>query len=116
VKKVPLRVINEKLEDGKEFVFDYGEVILKALNAGGLQGVTVEAMRNRIKVIDKVEQARKEEQDYILLEEVEHTTLLEQVKVFPFARVFRSAVQLLDEIEHAADVEVAEVKDADSEA
>jgi hypothetical protein len=111
-----LRVIKETLEDGKEFVFDYGEVILKALNAGGLQGVTVEAMRNRIKVIDKVEQARKGGIDHVLFEETELSTLQEQVKVFPFSRVFRSAVQLLDEIEHAADVEVAEVKDADSEA
>jgi hypothetical protein len=115
VKKIPLRTIKENV-DGKEFALDYAEVMISSLRAGGAQGITVEEMRRRIKALDRVEEAKKEERDHVLLEEAEHTVVLEMVKQFRFGGLFRGAIQMIDELEHAADIQVAEVKDADSEA
>jgi hypothetical protein len=107
VKKVVFRTINEKVGERKQEIV-FSSVMLDSLNAGGMQGITIPEMRKRIKVIDQIEAAVKAEGDCVLLEEELHATLLQCLKSYKFSRVFRGTIELMDAVEFAPDVEVAE--------
>ena len=87
---------------------DWAEIMLGAMRDGGLEGVTIEDMRRRIAVIDKIEKAAKTEAGHLLLEAEERAALLAVLKKRRFAGVFRGIIELLDAVENAPDVEVTE--------
>lgn len=109
MKKIALKVVNEQVPGRPEPIsLDWAEIMLSSMRDGGLEGVTIDDMRRRIAVIDKIEKAAKTEAAYLLLESEERAALLAVLKKRRFGGVFRAVIELLDAVENAPDVEVTE--------
>lgn len=111
MKKIPLRTITEQQwQDGetKDIQFSYSNIMLQALRSGGVQGVGIEQIRQRMGAIAAIEKAARADASHVLLEEEQHKTLVEQIRAFRFNMVVAAALDFYDEIENAATVEVKE--------
>jgi hypothetical protein len=110
-RKIRLMVVKEKVPDIGEITLDYGEVMVDSLRAGGIQGLTVGEMKDRLDALDVIEPAREAEAEVVLLSEKEHATVKTAVSQYRFRWVLRSAVEFQEHIEHAPEVEEEECKE-----
>lgn len=108
-KRIPLKAVEETVggnDQAPQTVrLVYADIMLEALRTGGVQGLTVGEMGRRLKVIDKLERAGKEETDELIVTPEEQRTLVDVLEDFRFRVVLRSAVDMFNDIEYAPDVE-----------
>jgi hypothetical protein len=105
-RKIRLLTVKETIPDKGEVTLDYGQVICDALRAGGIQGLTIGEMKDRLDALDTIEAAQKAEADVVLLSEKDYSVVqstVEQYRAFRF--VLRSAIEMKEHIDHAPEVE-----------
>ena len=107
-KRIPLRVITERMDSGQEITFDYLDIMLQAIRAGGTQGISIGEMKDRLGALNALEAARRIREDgreptHIELELSAHTALLRALKVFRFRMILRAAISMIEEVEFAVD-------------
>lgn len=107
MRKIPLRVISEKLPNGQIIPFSYRENIIASLRVGGERGMTAEEMEVRAPLIVKLE-GYPDDAEYLLVEEAEFSVVAAAVSSLRFTTFFHSAIQWKNEIVNAATVEVEE--------
>ena len=112
MKRIVLKEIQEQIpgREGTTTVV-WSEIMLVGIRDGGLEGVTIDDMRKRIGLMDKIERAVKAGADHVLLETEEQKTLVAVMRARRFGGVFRAAIEMMDAIENAPDVEVTEASD-----
>lgn len=108
-KKVPLRTMNVRMPGASDpSEFSYSELFLAALGGPTRDGYTIEDIRKRVPVMDAIEKAVKAEADHLLLEKGQHSTLVQAFQRFRFTVVSSALLQMVDEVENAAEVELGE--------
>lgn len=101
MKQVPLRKMNVTIQD-KSVPFGYADLFVSALNDPGKQGFTIDDVRQRVPLVAKLQKA----EDEVLLEEAEYKLLVGVMRDFRFAVITPAIIQMIDELEGAATVEV----------
>jgi len=104
-RKIRLMTVTEKLPEGGEFTLDYGATICDALRAGGVQGLAIGEMKDRLDALDVIEPAMKEEAEFVLLSAKQHSAVKAAVGQMRYRFVLRSLVEFQEHIEHAPEVE-----------
>lgn len=76
------------------------DVFLQMLGVSPTQGINIDSMRVRLKLIEKIEAAK----DFIELKETEWEQLKQVSNIFPWGIICDGAVQLSDDLENAESV------------
>jgi hypothetical protein len=113
MKRIVFRTVSERIVgEGKPVEINWANVMLAAMRTGGIDGVTIDGMRQRMAVIDRLEAAIEQGRDCVLLETAHQKVLVGVLKAHRFNKVSRAVVEMLDAVENARDVEVTEVTDS----
>lgn len=104
-RKIRLLTVKETTPDAGEISFSYAETMISALRAGGFQGITIGEMKDRLDTLDIIEAAQKEGTEAVLLTPKQHGALKAAVSQLRFSRLLRSAVEMMDHVEHAPEVD-----------
>lgn len=99
--RINLLKVKEKIPNVGETEFDYAQNIETALRSGGIEGMTIGEMKDRMDVLDILELARKKEENHILLTEDQLRVVTAAVSKLRFRVATRSAIEFLEHIEHA---------------
>lgn len=89
MKTIPLR------EDGE---IKSRDVIAQVAKYAGKEGINVDEMRRRIRILDALDAATG---DALQLEDADHAVLVRALKGFPFAVAHRDLLRIVDDIEEA---------------
>lgn len=107
MKQIPLETKHEELVEGQpELEFSYADVLLDILRYGGSNGVTIEEMEKRLRIIDAIRHAKEQHFPNALLEDEDHRLLCSLVNQFRFRIVTLAAVEMRNAILNAETVEV----------
>jgi hypothetical protein len=101
--------VKETVPGTGEITFDYGEVMVDALRSGGIQGLTIGEMKDRLDALNVIEPARKEKEEFVVLSPKQHTATKLAVSQFRFRFVLNAAVEFQEHLEHAPEVEETDV-------
>jgi hypothetical protein len=104
-RKIHLMTVKEKVPGRGEIDLDYGKVMIDALRDGGIQGLTIGEMKDRLDALNVIEAAQKTKAEVVLLGEKHHAATLMAVSQFRFRVALYSAVEMKEHIEHAPEVE-----------
>lgn len=105
-RRIRLMTVKEEIPGVEEpFTFDYGETLREALRSGGLQGLTIGEMKDRLDALNVIEPAIKEDADFVLLSAKQHSAAKAAVSQMRFRFVLNSAVEFQEHVEHAPEVE-----------
>lgn len=82
------------------------EVLATVAMSGGTQGMTIADMRQRLKIADAVDAAKKANAPCVELEDAEHGLLVRLLDVHPFAIAHKDLVAIADAVREAKDAAV----------
>lgn len=79
-------------------MFDYQVILLQVMTSGGARGLTIEEMRRRMRVADRLEAA----DSMVELEDADFEVMFQTVRAYNWPRAFVSAIQLEDDLKEVA--------------
>ena len=110
MKQIPLKTISVNVPNEAEPVpLTYAESFRAVLGAPRRDGYSLEDIRTRVPIVDKLTAAIENESASLLLEDAQYKHLLAAVRAHRFGIVSRAILDMVDDLEHAPDVDVRPV-------
>lgn len=104
-KKIKLKSKDIEI-NGKPSKFDYGETIKAVLRTPGASGLSLEDMRQSIKIIDRLESNGNGLVDRLTLEDSEWNYLKQKLQVFRWGFAHQAIIDLCDAVNNAESIEI----------
>ena len=108
MRQIPLRTVEAQVRgQDAPVTVDYAELLYRALMFSARGGHSLQEIRERMPVLDRVEKAIEEKAEWVRLEDAQHQVVVRALAVYPFGLVHAAIVAFADAVEGAPEVEPA---------